>query len=118
MAQDVIHTYDSVPIKAKILEIGDDYMYYKTWDNPDGPLYNMSLSRVVKIVFENGTTKTFASISPYISSGLYGTYPLDYRWGQSLSRSMQRGGGKSAMYAGNDRFHPEDRDECLYDRIR
>ena len=32
MAQDIIHTYDSAPIKAKILEIGDDYMYYKTWD--------------------------------------------------------------------------------------
>ena len=28
MAQDIIHTYDSAPIKAKILEIGDDYMYY------------------------------------------------------------------------------------------
>ena len=56
MAQDIIHTYDSAPIKAKILEIGDDYMYYKTWDNPNGPLYNMSLSRVMKIVFENGST--------------------------------------------------------------
>ena len=54
IAQDIIHTYDSAPIKAKVLEIGDDYMYYKTWDNPDGPLYNMSLSRVLKIVFENG----------------------------------------------------------------
>ena len=74
MAQDIIHTYDSAPIKAKVLEIGDDYMYYKTWDNPDGPLYNMSLSRVLKIVFENGTTKTFAPISPYISPGPYGAY--------------------------------------------
>lgn len=81
MAQDIIHTYDSVPIKAKILEIGDDYMYYKTWDNPDGPLYNMSLSRVVKIVFENGTVKTFAPVPPYMAPGPYGTYPLDYRRG-------------------------------------
>ena len=81
MAQDIIHTYDSAPIKAKVLEIGDDYMYYKTWDNPEGPLYNMSLSRVLKIVFENGTTKTFAPVSPYITPGPYGTYPLDYRWG-------------------------------------
>ena len=29
MAQDIIHTYDSAPIKAKVLEIGDDYMYYR-----------------------------------------------------------------------------------------
>ena len=80
MAQDIIHTYDSAPIKAKILEIGDDYMYYKTWDNPDGPLYNISLSRVVKIVFENGSTKVFAPVSPYIGSGRYGAHPMDYRW--------------------------------------
>ena len=31
-AQDYIHTYDSAPIKAKVLEIGDDYIYYRTWD--------------------------------------------------------------------------------------
>lgn len=81
MAQDIIHTYDSAPVKAKVLEIGDDYMYYKTWDNQDGPLYNMSLSRVVKIVFENGTVKTFPPASPYIGLRAYEIYPLDYRWG-------------------------------------
>ena len=37
-AQDYIHTYDSAPIKAKVLEIGDDYIYYRTWDNLEGPL--------------------------------------------------------------------------------
>lgn len=58
-AQDYIHTYDSAPIKAKVLEIGDDYIYYRTWDNLEGPLYNISPSKVMKITFENGSEKSF-----------------------------------------------------------
>lgn len=100
MAQDIIHTYDSAPIKAKILEIGDDYMYYKTWDNPDGPLYNMSLSRVMKIVFENGSTKVFAPVSPYMGSGRYGAHPMDYRWGHYYSPYGRLSQGQIADYIG------------------
>ncbi len=107
MAQDIIHTYDSAPIKAKVLEIGDDYMYYKTWDNPDGPLYNMSLSRVLKIVFENGTTKTFAPVSPYISPGPYGTYPLDYRWGHYYGPYGSISRGQIADYIGYSLYGSE-----------
>ena len=107
MAQDIIHTYDSAPIKARVLEIGDDYMYYKTWDNLDGPLYNMSLSRVVKIVFENGTTKTFAPVSPYISPGPYGTYPLDYRWGHYYSSYGRISRGEIADYIGYSLYGSE-----------
>lgn len=100
MAQDIIHTYDSAPIKAKILEIGDNYLYYKTWDNPDGPLYNMSLSRVTRIVFENGTTKVFTQISPYIGPGPYGAYPLDYRWGSYYSPYGRISPGNLSDYLG------------------
>ena len=107
IAQDIIHTYDSAPIKAKVLEIGDDYMYYKTWDNPDGPLYNMSLSRVLKIVFENGTTKTFAPVSPYISQSLYGTYPLDYRWGHYYGPYGRIPRGEIADYIGYSLYGSE-----------
>ena len=107
MAQDIIHTYDYAPIKAKVLEIGDDYMYYKTWDNPDGPLYNISLSRVLKIVFENGTTKTFAPVSPYISPGPYGTYPLDYRWGHYYGPYGRISRGQIADYIGYSLYGSE-----------
>lgn len=100
MAQDYIYTYDSVPIKAKVLEIGEDYMCYKTWDNPDGPLYNISLSRVMKVVFENGTTKIFAPPSPYIGHGAYGTHPLDYRWGHYYSPYGRLSQGQIADYIG------------------
>lgn len=107
LAQDIIHTYDSVPIKAKILEIGDDHMYYKTWDNLDGPLYNMSLSRVVKIVFENGTTKTFAPVSPYIGQSPYGTYPLDYRWGHFYGPYGRISRGEIADFIGYSLYGSE-----------
>lgn len=80
-SQDYIYTFDSAPIKSKVVEIGDDYIYYRTWDNPDGPLYNISPSKVTKIAFENGTVKHFASMSPYAGIRPYHTYPLDYRWG-------------------------------------
>lgn len=106
-AQDIIHTYDSAPIKAKVLEIGDDYMCYKTWDNLDGPLYNMSLSRVMKIVFENGTTKTFAPVSPYISPGPYGTHPLDYRWGHYYGPYGRISRGQIADYIGYSLYGSE-----------
>lgn len=107
MAQDIIHTYDSTPVKAKILEIGDNYMYYKTWDNPDGPLYSISLSKVVKIVFENGTTKIFAPSSPYIGPGPYGTHPLDYRWGHYYNPYGRLSRGQIADYIGYSLYGSE-----------
>ena len=71
-AQDIIHTYDSAPIKADILHIDDDYLHYKTWDNPDGPLYSISLSKVEKVAFRNGTIRIFPRTSQYSASGMYG----------------------------------------------
>lgn len=107
MAQDIIHTYDSAPIRAKILEIGDDYMYYKTWDNPDGPLYNLSLSRVIKVVFENGTTKLFAPVTPYIGPGRYGSHPMNYRWGHYYSPYGRISQNQIADYIGYSLYGSE-----------
>jgi len=79
-AQDIIHTLDERPIEAKVLEITDDYVRYKTFDNLEGPDYRMSVNRVVRIVFENGTEKAFSSPAPLTSSGYYG--PVRYRYGR------------------------------------
>ena len=57
-AQDIIHTIDGRSIEAKILEINDDDILYKTFDNQDGPDYRMSVGRVARIVFQNGTEKS------------------------------------------------------------
>lgn len=90
-AQDIIHTIDGRSIEAKVLEINDDDVLYKTFDNLDGPDYRMSVSRVVRIVFQNGTEKSFAPStilvpSPYAYDH-YGPYgPLEYRWGHYYDR--------------------------------
>ena len=85
-AQDIIHTYDSAPIKAAIQFIDDDYIHYKTWDNQDGPLYSMSLSRVEKVAFRNGTVRIFPRADRYTLPGPYGQYPIDYRRGKFYER--------------------------------
>lgn len=90
-AQDIIHTIDGRSIEAKVLEINDDDILYKTFDNQDGPDYRMSVGRVTRIVFQNGTEKSFAPStilvpSPYVHDpyGYYG--PLEYRWGHYYDR--------------------------------
>lgn len=91
-AQDIIHTVDMRPIEAKVLEISEDYIWYKTFDNLTGPDYKLSVSRVTKIVFENGTVRLFAtdplfglqSPHAYDDFGPYG--PIDYRWGRYYDR--------------------------------
>ena len=90
-AQDIIHTIDGRSIEAIVLEINDDDILYKTFDNQDGPDYRMSVGRVARIVFQNGTEKSFAPStilvpSPYVHDpyGYYG--PLEYRWGHYYDR--------------------------------
>ncbi len=104
LAQDMIHTFDSAPIQAKVLEISDTQVIYKTWDNLEGPDYRMPTSRIVRIVFANGTEKNFVPstilypgvdsyIEPYHSPygygyehGYMGYGPLMYRHGSYYDR--------------------------------
>lgn len=81
-AQDFIHTADGRSIKAKVLEINEVDILFKTFDNLEGPDYRLPVDRVNKIVFENGTVKSFAPaiiLSPYAADPYYG--PLEYRRG-------------------------------------
>lgn len=78
-AQDIIHTLDQRPIEAKVLEITDDYVRYKTFNNLEGPDYRMSVNRIMRIVFENGTEKSFVN-TPLAATSLYG--PVRYRHGR------------------------------------
>ncbi len=89
-AQDIIHTMDGRSIEAKVLEINDEDILYKTFDNLDGPDYRIPVSRVLRIVFQNGTEQSFApsnilAPSPYVYS--YDPYgPLEYRHGHYYDR--------------------------------
>lgn len=90
-AQDIIHTIDGRSIEAKVLEITEVEILYKTFDNPEGPDYRMAIDRVGRIEFQNGTEKVFLPSTdlvprPYVydSCGPYG--PLEYRWGHYYDR--------------------------------
>lgn len=90
-AQDIIHTFDGKSIEAKILEISEDTILYKTFDNQEGPDYRMSVNKVARIVFANGTEKVFAPadifrsapVAPGYGNPNFGPYgPIVYRHGR------------------------------------
>ncbi len=68
-AQDRIYLYDSNQvIEAKIVEISDDDVLYKMFNNLNGPDYRISTSKVAVIEFENGTKQFFKTeeTGPYV----------------------------------------------------
>ncbi len=58
-AQDIIHTKDGKTIEAKVLEISDEFVSYKMFNNLEGPVFKIASNKVFKIVFENGTEHSF-----------------------------------------------------------
>ena len=58
-AQDVIHTKGGKSIKTKVLEITDENVSYKMYDNLEGPVFKMASELIDRIEFENGTHYSF-----------------------------------------------------------
>ena len=52
--QDIIVKTDKTEIKSKVAEITETVIKYKKWDNPEGPLYNLSKKDVFMIIYANG----------------------------------------------------------------
>ena len=48
MAQDIIHTVDSKQIEAKVMEVSDDEVSYKMFNNLGGPIFKMAPSKIIK----------------------------------------------------------------------
>jgi len=59
VAQDIIVTKDAKRINAKVTEVNEDNIRYKNFDNPDGPVYTLSKSNIVTILYQNGHVETF-----------------------------------------------------------
>lgn len=68
-AQDIITKADGSKIDAKIEEITESVIRYRRVNNPNGPLYSISISNVVSVLFENGTTEKFTQTQLPTSSG-------------------------------------------------
>lgn len=72
-AQDLITKKNGEDIKAKILEVGQTEVKYKRFDNPDGPVFTISISDILIIRYENGTNDVFNTTSSVTNYGGYGT---------------------------------------------
>lgn len=87
-SQDVIVRTDKTEIKAKVTEITESVVKYKKWENPAGPVYNISNTEVFVIIYENGQReiikKSLTTIPPNVNSVAPST-PSD----KSLSSTIQ-----------------------------
>lgn len=58
-AQDIITKKNGDDIKAKIVEVNQNEIKYKSFTNPDGPLFVIYKSDILLIRYENGTKDIF-----------------------------------------------------------
>ena len=58
-AQDVIVTKDSRRIDAIVMQVNEDNIRYKHFDNPNGTTYMLQKSDVAAILYQNGKVETF-----------------------------------------------------------
>ncbi len=70
-AQDRIFFNDSRIVDAVIDEVGDNYVYYRLYGNPNGPVCSTATYNVFKIVYENGEEQFFTGGSYYYDERLF-----------------------------------------------
>ena len=58
-AQDVIVTKEGTKINSKVIEVNENDIRYKLFDNPSGPTYFMKKSEIASILYENGNVDVF-----------------------------------------------------------
>lgn len=58
-AQDIIVTTTSERIDAKVIEVSETEVKYKRKDNPNGPTFVLSTSKIASIAYKNGKVQTF-----------------------------------------------------------
>jgi len=107
-AQDTLFTRTGDTLLVKVAEIHQEDVGYRKPENPDGPVYFLSIRKVLRIVYANGITEEFTgeatvlradSITAIYSDGndeLIGGVPGNdalyfYRRGESDARRYYRG---------------------------
>lgn len=79
-AQDIITKRNGEDIKAKILEVNQNEIKYRRWDNLEGPIFSISKYDVLIVRYENGTNDVFNS-SPYKDSNNGSAIPAELKPG-------------------------------------
>lgn len=70
-AQDILLMKDDELVRAKIIKITREKVQYNRQDNLQGPIYEVPVSAIKKIVFENGTEQYFEENLPAVESPNY-----------------------------------------------
>lgn len=112
-AQDIIVTTESERIDGKVLEVSDTEIKYKRADNPNGPTFVLSTTKISSIIYKNGEVQTFkqqpAVVSPNVSGGtvvsVRSAEDIVFIPGQQIEEQEKRG----KYYYGNIEL-----DESLY----
>lgn len=58
-AQDVILFKNSDSIQAIVVEVGEEILVYKRFDNAEGPIYKKEIKSISQIKYKNGTVDFF-----------------------------------------------------------
>ena len=67
VAQDTIVKKDDALITAKILEVHEDEIHYKKFNNLEGPTYVIETAKITSIIYQNGEVETY-DVKPAIAS--------------------------------------------------
>ena len=95
-AQDIIVTKDGQQVSARVIEIGEDKVKYNKWDNINGPIYYMSISKISIIKYQNGTQDSFIDFeAPKVQIADSIT-----KAGDDVSSSIDRTGSKLTSQVG------------------
>lgn len=68
LAQDIIFKKNGEVIEGKVLEISETSIKYNKKENPNGPMYSINKSDVLKIKYENGKVDTYESATTSTTS--------------------------------------------------
>ena len=63
-AQDLVILKNGTSIDAKVIEVDDNSVRYKKFNNPDGPTYTAKKETISEIRYKNGSKETFNQASP------------------------------------------------------
>lgn len=96
-SQDTIKTKDGQEILSQVVEIGETSVKYRKWDNREGPIYSISISKINSIVYKNGVIDNFAN---YDSPENVIASSID-RQGTIVSNSLSTSGNNISMSVGN-----------------
>jgi hypothetical protein len=76
IAQDIIITKDATKINSQVIEVNENDIRYKLFDNPNGPIYFLKKSEIASILYENGHVDVFKMPIPQ-------TYYYPYQYTKS-----------------------------------